>query len=92
MRPLSQVDPWNGCRVCRALAERGILPDHNWTHELQMWWSGRVPAWTRGSKPGNEVPEPAYEGEGLKGTAFAATGVALSNLLSVLMPPTEARP
>ena len=76
MRPLSQVDPWNGCRVCRTLAERGILPNHNWTHELRMWWSSRVPAWTRGSKPGREIPE-TYEGRGLAGGALYSLAGAL---------------
>lgn len=72
---LSQVDPWNGCRVCRALAERGVAPTHNWTHNLRMWWSGKVPAWTYGT-------EPTCEGEGLKGATFTAVGVALANLVN----------
>lgn len=29
MRPLSQVDPWNGCKVCRRQAELGIMPCHS---------------------------------------------------------------
>lgn len=86
MRPLSQVDPWNGCRVCRRQAELGVMPCHNWTHELRMWWSGRVPAWTRGSEPGREIPEPereipeTYEGHGLKGPMYSLAGMMLADL------------
>lgn len=82
MRPLSQVDPWNGCRVCRTLAERGILPDHNWTHELRMWWDDKVPVWTRGSEPGREIPEPEPSAVGTAGTVVGVAGVALAPLVA----------
>lgn len=81
MRPLSQVDPWNGCKVCRRQAELGIMPCHNWTHELRMWWDDRVPAWTRGTKPGHEAPpEPSVVGT--VGTVAGTAGVALAPLVA----------
>lgn len=74
MRPLSQVDPWNGCEVCRRQAELGYMPLHSWTHELRMWWNNRVPAWTRGTKP--EPPEPSAIGT--TGTTVGLAGIALA--------------
>lgn len=81
MRPLSQVDPWNGCKVCRQQAELGYMPRHNWTHELRMWWNDRVSAWTHGSDPKHETPEPPAIGTsstaiGLAGAAFALAPLA----------------
>ena len=78
MRPLSQVDPWNGCTVCHRQAELGVMPRHNWTHELRMWWNDKVPAWTRGSEPGREIPEPSAIGT--SGTAIGLAGAALAPL------------
>ena len=73
---LSQVDPWNGCIVCRHLAEHGVMPCHNWTHELRIWWNDKVPAWTYGSAPKYEPLEsPAV---GVSGTTIGLAGVALS--------------
>ncbi len=77
MRPLSQVDPWNGCKVCRQQAELGIMPCHNWTHELRMWWNDRVPAWTRGTKPGREAP-PEPSAVGTADTTIGLTGLAIA--------------
>ena len=74
MRPLSQVDPWNGCTVCRRQAELGVMPCHSWTHELRMWWHDKVPAWTRGTKP--EPLEPSAIGT--SGTAVGLAGIALA--------------
>lgn len=74
MRPLSQVDPWNGCTVCRRQAELGVMPCHSWTHELRMWWNDRVRARTRGAEP----PEPSAIGT--SGTAIGLAGVALAPL------------
>lgn len=81
MRPLSQVDPWNGCAVCRRQAELGVMPHHNWTHELRMWWNDRVPAWTYGTnpRPKHEPPEPSAAG--VSGTTIGLAGAALSLLL-----------
>lgn len=76
MRPLSQVDPWNGCTVCRRQAELGVMPCHSWTHELRMWWHDKVPAWTRGSKPGREIPESSAVGT--SGMAIGLAGIALA--------------
>lgn len=78
MRPLSQVDPWNGCKVCRSQAELGYMPCHNWTHELRMWWNDRVPSWTYGTDPKHETPEPSAIGT--SGTAIGIAGVALAPL------------
>lgn len=77
MRPLSQVDPWNGCKVCRMQAENGVMPHHNWTHELRMWWNDKVRACARGARP----PEPTAIGAsstaiGLVGAAFALAPLA----------------
>lgn len=79
MRPLSQVDPWNGCRVCRRQAELGIMPRHNWTHELRMWWNDKVQARTHEAEPKHEPPEPFAVG--VSGTAIGLAGAALSLLL-----------
>ena len=81
---LSQVDPWNGCKVCRRQAELGLMPCHNWTHELRMWWSDEFPAWTYGSAP-------KYDGAGLRGAPFATAGLALASLANALQP-SEAEP
>ena len=89
MRPLSQVDPWNGCKVCRRQAELGIMPCHNWTHELRMWWDGRVPAWTRGSEPGREIPEPEPSAVGTTGTVVGIVGDALAPLADRLRKGSE---
>lgn len=78
MRPLSQVDPWNGCRVCRRLAERGVMPCHNWTHELRMWWNDKVPTWTCGSAPKYEPPESPVVG--VPGMTIGLAGIALALL------------
>lgn len=78
MRPLSQVDPWNGCTVCRRQAELGVMPCHNWTHELRMWWDDKVRARTRGA----ELPEPSAIGT--SGTAIGLAGVALAPLADKL--------
>ena len=76
MRPLSQVDPWNGCEACRRQAELGYMPRHDWTHELRMWWNDKVPAWTHGTGPKHEPPEsPAV---GVSGTAIGLAGVAFA--------------
>lgn len=81
MRPLSQVDPWNGCAVCRRQAELGVMPCHNWTHELRMWWNDKVPAWTYGTNPDpnpntkHEPPEPFAVG--VSSTAIGLAGAAL---------------
>ena len=72
MRPLSQVDPWNGCKVCRRQAELGVMPRHNWTHELRMWWNDKVRARTRGAEPS----EPSAIGT--SGTVIGLAGVALA--------------
>lgn len=82
MRPLSQVDPWNGCAVCRRQAELGIMPCHNWTHELRMWWSDKVPAWTYGTDPKHEPLEPSAVGT--SGAVIGLAGVALAFALAPL--------
>lgn len=99
MRPLSQVDPWNGCEVCRRLFGRGVAPEHNWTHDLRMWWSGhfsrscgKVPAWTYGTKPGHEAPEPQTF-SGVKGPVWTTVGCAIAGLAvrragGLILPPS----
>lgn len=76
MRPLSQVDPWNGCEVCRSQAESNYMPRHDWTHELRMWWNNKVLAWTHGTDPKHEVPEPSAIGT--SSTVIGLAGVALA--------------
>lgn len=80
MRPLSQVDPWNGCEVCRRQVGLGIMPHHNWTHEIRMWWNDKVQACTRGAEP--EPSEPSAIGT--SGTALGLAGVALAPLADKL--------
>lgn len=82
MRPLSQVDPWNGCDVCRELFGRGIVPEHNWTHELRMWWNDEVPAWAYGTDPKHEPPESFAVG--VSGSAIGLFGIALASLAGEL--------
>ena len=72
MRPLSQVDPWNGCKVCRRQAELGVMPRHNWTHELRMWWNDKVRACARRTEP--EPPKPPAIGT--SSTAIGLAGIA----------------
>ena len=75
MRPLSQVDPWNGCDVCRELFGRGVVPEHGWTHEVRMWFRRRR---RREPEPGPE--QRRYEGHGLKGPLWSFAGTAVAGL------------
>ena len=62
--------------MCRRQAELGVMPHHDWTHELRMWWNDRVSAWTHGSDPKHETPEsPAI---GTSSTAIGLAGAALA--------------
>ena len=75
MRPLSQVDPWNGCDVCRELFGRGVVPEHNWTHEVKMWFSR---LWRQAQRSESEPKR--YEGDGLKGPLWSCAGMAIAGL------------
>lgn len=84
MRSLSQVDPWNGCKVCRQQAELGYMPLHDWTHELRMWWNDKVPSWTRGTEPGQEgpvVPAPVVPATG---PYWSSLGAGVASVLGKL--------
>lgn len=60
MRPLSQVDPFGGCPLCRRQYERGELPMYSWLHEAKTRFlrlvGGVVPSWTRGTEPVQKGP------------------------------------
>lgn len=78
---LSQVDPWNGCEVCRRQAELGVMPCHNWTHELRIRWNDKVPAWTYGTDlKKHEPPEPSAIGMSSTAIGLAVVAPALALL------------